>query len=186
MTNENIQTALYVSTLSLGLIGHSIEVKRLKSEIKDLKKNVAHYKEGATFWGKKHDQLQNKIVLGATGGGFGTTFGRAYLDKTQLMTERVNDHMASGAFGETEVIPAPDETGVRYVKMHPPTTSILSFPCPHCEHQFGSKKALDAHVSQKHDPFGFTCVCGRFFSSKQGLGRHLLACKGTGTCTLSK
>ena len=184
MTNENIQTALYVSTLSLGLIGHLIEVKRLKSEIKDLKKNVAHYKDGATFWGKKHDQLQNKIVLGETGGRFGTTFGRAYLDK-QLMTKRVNDHQvaideAKSRINETFGV-APDAWA-----NHPSTTSILSFPCPHCEHQFGSKKALDAHVSQKHDPFGFTCVCGRFFSSKQGLGRHLLACKGTSTCTLSK
>ena len=160
MTNENIQTALYVGTFSLGLIGHLIEVKRLQSE-RDLARKLTNY------WIERHDDLRKECSL------FNFTGEVEVVRSTMTPAQRQAELDA-------------DLATIRYVKMHPPTTSILSFPCPHCEHQFGSKKALDAHVSQKHDPFGFTCVCGRFFSSKQGLGRHLLACKGTGTCTLSK
>jgi len=122
-------------------------------EVKNYNKSNDELKKNATYWAREATKLQE------------------LLDEKRIKEESVNSDVIWSHDGWT-IMSSIEEL----------ESNVSEWLCPICgpnlSKRFKSIKALESHKRQMHDPQNHDCECGRSFTSKQGLGRHRLACKG--------
>jgi len=173
MTIQDYQNVAFGTTLIVGIAAHLLEVKNYNKSNDELKKN-------ATYWAREATKLQELLDKAIALPTKPVEFNAAESQQVELDLKKDKERIKERFF-DSNVIWSHD--GWRTVSSIKKLESIASeWLCPICgpdlSKTFKSIKALESHKSQMHDPQNHDCECGRSFTSKQGLGRHRLACKG--------